>query len=169
MTKDTIPQDFTLGLAMFDTVPVVFFGIACWLLWRMTANPLLLLGGICCFLSGMLKVLWKVLVVIKKINVWPLFVQMRMGMPAGFLLILIGFVFSCFRKDMGAFWQAVRQPLPLLFMILMAAGMTAMIVCSSKLDSSDVKANWIEQSCNSIAQGAFLLAMLLTAIGAGAL
>ena len=27
MTKDTIPQDFTLGLALFDALPVILFGM----------------------------------------------------------------------------------------------------------------------------------------------
>lgn len=160
MTKDTIPQNYTLVLALFDAVPVVLFGLASWLLWQMCGNILILIGGIVCFAAGMLKVLWKIIVVVKKKNVWPLFVQMRIGMPAGFTLMLIGFLASCFTKDMGPFLKAVRHPLPILFLILAGLGMAAMIVCSSRLDPADAKANWIEQGCNTAAQGAFLAAML---------
>ena len=126
MTKDTIPQDFSLGLALFDALPVILFGMGTWLLWKMTGNVIVLAGAVICFLSGMLKVLWKIIVVIRRKNVWPLFIQMRIGMPAGFVLLILG-----------------------------------MILCSSKLGSSDVRANWIEQGCNTVAQGAFFMSMLL--------
>lgn len=161
MTKDTVPQNYTLALALFDAVPVILFGLASWLLWQMCGNILVLAGGTVCFAAGMLKVLWKIIVVVRKKNIWPLFVQMRIGMPAGFAMILIGFLAVCMTKDMGSFRKALCHPLPILFLILTALGMAAMIVCSSKLDPADAKANWIEQGCNTVAQGAFLAAMLM--------
>ena len=88
MTKDTVPQDYTLDLAIFDVVPVILFGLASWLLWQMSGSAVLLIGGVICFAAGMLKVLWKFIVVLRKKNVWPLFVQMRIGMPVGFTLML---------------------------------------------------------------------------------
>ena len=103
MTKDTVPQNYTVGLALFDVVPVIFFGLASWLLWKMTGSVVLLIGGAICFAAGMLKVLWKFIVVLQKKNVWPLFMQMRIGMPAGFTLMLIGFLIACFTKDMSLF------------------------------------------------------------------
>ena len=109
----------------------------------------------------MLKVLWKIIVVVRKKNIWPLFVQMRIGMPAGFTLMLTGFLAACITKDMGPFRKALCYPLPILFLILTALGMAAMIVCSFRLDPADAKANWIEQCCNTVAQGAFLAAMLM--------
>lgn len=161
MTKDTIPQEYTIGLAVFDAVPVVLFGLASLLLWFMTGNILVLIGGLICFISGLLKVLWKVLVVIRKENVWPLFVQMRIGMPLGMLLMLTGFIISCFLHNMRFFWNALLHPMPILFIILTVIGMAAMIRYGSKLDPTEAKANWIEQGCNTVAQGSFFLAMLM--------
>lgn len=161
MNKDTVPQNYTMGLAIFDFVPVLFFGLASYLLWKMTGSFLVLLGGLACFISGALKVLWKIIVVAKKKNIWPLFVQMRIGMPAGLTLVLIGFIISCFTKDMSAFWSAAAHPLPILFFVLYFAGTAAMVVCGSKLDSTEAKTNWIEQSCNTVAQGSFFVMMLL--------
>ena len=160
MTKDTIPQNFTIGLVLFDAVPVILFGMASWLLWKMTGVPLVLAGGVICFVSGMLKVLWKGIVVARKKNVWPLFMQMRIGMPIGFAVLIAGFVIACVTKDMTMFWRGLCSPLPVVFIVIFILGMAAMIVCGSKLNSEDLRANWIEQSCNSIAQGAFFLAML---------
>lgn len=161
MTKDVVPQSFTLGLAAFDAVPVVLFLLAMWLLYRMTGSVLVLLGGIVCFLTGMGKVLWKVLVVTQKQNVWPLFVQMRIGMPLGFLLVLLGLIIAYATGDQSAFTAAVLRPGPIVCLVLAVAGMAGMIVCGAKLDSADKTANWIEQGCNTFAQGALLLAMVL--------
>ena len=164
MTKDTVPQNYTLGLAIFDAVPVILFGLASWLLWQMTGSAVLLIGGVICFAAGLLKVLWKFIVVLQKKNVWPLFVQMRIGMPAGFMLMLIGFLIACFTKNISLFWSGLLRPAPILFVIIAILGMTAMIRCSAKLDPADLKANWIEQTCNTVAQGAFFAAMLLVAL-----
>ena len=45
MTKDTVPQNYTLALALFDALPVILFGLASWLLWQMCGNLLVLTGG----------------------------------------------------------------------------------------------------------------------------
>ena len=161
MTKDTIPEGFSAGLAAFDAVPVILFGMASVLLWRMTGSILILGGGIICFVSGLLKVLWKFAVVFRRKNIWPLFIQMRIGMPLGMMIMLAGFLTACFTKDMSDFRRALLRPMPVLFVILSAMGLAAMIRCSSRLDASDPKANWIEQSCNTAAQGAFFMTMLL--------
>lgn len=161
MTKDTVPQNYTVGLALFDVVPVIFFGLASWLLWKMTGSVVLLIGGAICFAAGMLKVLWKFIVVLQKKNVWPLFMQMRIGMPAGFTLMLIGFLIACFTKDMSLFWSGLLRPVPIMFVIITVLGMVAMIRCGARLDPANPKANWIEQTCNTVAQGAFLAAMLI--------
>ncbi len=160
MTKDTIPQNFTMGLVLFDAVPVILFGMASWILWILTGSPLVLLGGAVCFVSGMLKVLWKGIVVVRQKNVWPLFIQMRIGMPVGFIMLIAGFVIACVTKDMAMFLRGLARPLPVIFIIIFILGMAAMIVCGAKLNSEDLRANRIEQSCNCIAQGAFFLAML---------
>lgn len=161
MNRETVPQDYTLSLALFDLVPVLLFGAGCLMLWRMTGSLLILTGGIISFTSGALKVLWKIIVVLRRKNVWPLFVQMRIGMPAGLTAVLAGFLISCFTKDMSGFWSSALRPAPLLFLILSVAGMAAMIKCSSSLDPAEARANWIEQSCNTLAQGAFLICILL--------
>ena len=168
MNKDTLPEDYTLGLAAFDAVPVLLFGLASRLLARMTGSVLVMLGGVICFVSGMLKVLWKFLVVLRRKNVWPLFVQMRIGMPAGFAVMLAGVAAGLVKKDRrerAAIGKAVLRPAPLTFLMLSAAGIAAMIVCGKKLDPAQAKANWIEQGCNTAAQGSFLAAMVLAARG----
>ncbi|MBQ2479308.1 MAG: hypothetical protein II510_07560 [Erysipelotrichales bacterium] len=161
LTKDTVPAEYTVGLALFDAVPVILFLAACVLLWKMTGSVLVLAGGIVSFVSGMGKVLWKILVAVQKKNVWPLFVQMRFWMPAGLTLVLAGFLITCFTKDLSSFWEKALTALPILFFVLSLSGMTGMILCGAKLDPVKARSNWIEQGCNTIAQGAFFAAMAL--------
>lgn len=164
MNKDSLPEDYTLGLAAFDAVPVLLFGLASRLLARMTGSILVMLGGVICFVSGMLKVLWKFLVVLRRKNVWPLFVQMRIGMPAGFTVMLAGVIAGLTKKDKkerAAVRKAVLRPAPIAFLLLSAAGIGAMIFCGKRLDPVQARANWIEQSCNTAAQGSFLAAMMM--------
>ena len=49
----------------------------------------------------------------------------------------------------------------LIFFVIGILGMVLMMVFAAKLDSSDVKANWIEQLTNGIAQAAFFVGLLL--------
>ena len=162
MTKDTVPKDFTLGLALFDAVPVILFGMGTWLLWKMTGSVIVLAGAVICFFSGMLKVLWKIIVVIEQKNVWPFFIQMRIEMPAGFVLLILGLILAFAAGNLSFFLSGLLRPMPLLFILVSVIGMAGMILCGSKLVSADVRANWIEQGCNTVAQGAFFISMLLT-------
>ena len=164
ITENTVPQDYTMPLALFDAVPVILFAGACFLLWQMSQSIFILLGGVICFVSGMIKVLWKILVVLQKKNVWWMFVQMRKCMPAGMTLILIGILALCLDKDKSAVIASFLHPLPLLLLVVSLAAMACMIVFSSKLDPAKARSNWIEEICNTIAQGAFLLAVLLAKI-----
>lgn len=45
MTKDTIPEDFTLTLALADAVPVLFFSATMLLVGLLFRSPLFLIGA----------------------------------------------------------------------------------------------------------------------------
>ena len=94
MTKDTIPENFTLSLAFVDSLPVLFFGGSMILIGLLFGSPLFLIGAALCFWAGAAKVLWKIIVVTKKKNVWWMFLQMRIVMPIGFLLMLLAVIYS---------------------------------------------------------------------------
>lgn len=94
-------------------------------------------------------------------NVWPLFLQMRIDMPIGFVLLILGLALAFATGDLSFFLSGLLHPMPLLFVLISVIGMAGMILCSAKLDPSDVHANWIEQVCNTVAQGAFFVSILL--------
>lgn len=156
MTKDVVPEDFTMGLALMDALPVLFFGIGSLFMGRIAGSGIVLAGGFVCFATGMLKVAWKIIVVLQKKNIWPLFVQMRICMPIGFVLMIIG----CFLGDAGKLGHALLNPASLVFLALFVVGMFLMIRFAMKLDASNVRDNWIEQWLNALAQGAFMVSMI---------
>lgn len=50
-------------------------------------SALFVAGAVVCLVSGVVKVLWKGIAAVTRRNIWPMFVQMRVFMPAGFALI----------------------------------------------------------------------------------
>jgi len=161
MSRDVIPQGFTLGMALVDALPVVFFGAAILIVGLLFSSPLFLAGAILSFLSGLGKVIWKIIVALKQKNVWFLFVQMRILMPVGFLLMLLSLIVDRSLMNPGAVFAAVCSMPALLFFLLGCIGMGCMVFFAIKLDSSDAKSNWIEQGTNAAAQASFLIGLLI--------
>lgn len=161
VTKDTVPQGFTLGLALVDAIPVVFFGINCALIGTLFGSPLFIIGALLCLFGGAVKVLWKIIVAVKQKNIWWTFVQMRITMPVGFLLMLISLLVD-YRKLSFASVMAGLFGLP--SVIFFAAGLLGMIlmgIFAVKLDNGNVKSNWVEQLTNGISQICICVGLLL--------
>ena len=161
MTKDTIPQDFTLSLALVDALPVLFFGGSMILIGLLFGSPLFMIGAALCFWAGAAKVLWKIIVAAKKKNVWWMFLQMRIVMPIGFVLMIFSVILNRNAIDLSAVLAAVVSFPSVLFFAVGLIGMLLMGVFAAKLDSADVRSNWIEQLTNAVAQAAIFVGILL--------
>lgn len=161
MTKDVVPEGFTLSLALVDALPVLFFCASMMVIGRFFSGSLFLIGAVLCFLAGTAKVLWKVIVVLKKKNIWFLFLQMRILMPIGFGMMLISLILHRSEISIAGMGAAFMRLPSCFFFLIGLLGMVLMMVFAVKLDSSDVKANWIEQLTNGIAQAAFFIGLLL--------
>lgn len=160
MTKDTVPENFTLSLALVDALPVLFFGGSMILIGLLFRSVLFLIGAILCFWAGAAKVLWKIIVVKKKRNVWWMFLQMRIVMPAGFALMLLAVLLNRDKIAVSAFLSSVVSLPSVIFFAIGAAGMVLMGVFAAKLDPSDARSNWIEQLTNAAAQAAIFTGIL---------
>lgn len=160
ITKDTVPEGFTLSLALFDALPVLFFGAGTVLLGVLFKNVLFLFGAVLCFWAGAAKVLWKIIVVTEKKNVWWLFLQMRTAMPAGFLLMLLSVICNRSGIRSSGFQNGVLSFPSVLFFALCLTGMLLMGIFAKKLDASNPRSNWIEQITNAAAQFCFLIGVL---------
>ena len=161
MSKDVVPEGFTLSLALVDALPVLFFSSGMIVISILFGSILFMIGAVLCAFAGAAKVVWKIIVVLRKKNIWWLFVQMRYLMPIGFLLMLISLFTDRSRINGAAVWTAICSMPSVIFFVVGILGMAAMIVFSVKLDSSDVKANWTEQFTNGMAQAAIFLGLLL--------
>ena len=161
MTKDTVPENFTLPLALVDALPVLFFGGSMILIGLLFGSPLFLTGAALCFWAGAAKVLWKIIVVTKKKNVWWMFLQMRIVMPVGFVLMILAVVLNRNDINLSAVCAAVISFPSVIFFTVGVIGMVLMGVFAAKLDSADVRANWIEQLTNAVAQAAIFVGILL--------
>lgn len=161
MTKDTVPQDFSLGLALVDAVPVLFFGATTIVAGTILESPLFVVGAVISFISGAVKVLWKIIEALKKKNIWWMFVQMRIAMPIGLLVLIAGFVSAIKHTDFSLLLHTVTSLPYIIFFTLGLLGMILMIVFAFTLDSSKPKSNWIEQITNGISQAMFFIGILL--------
>ncbi len=150
---------FTTGLAIADMLPVLFFGIAATVLGLKLQSGIFFAGAFLCILAGAGKVLWKFLIALADKDVPLLGAQLRYLMPAGFILIVIGAV----RADRAIVYDlvkaAVRMP-SLLFFIISACGIGAMVMCARKYDRHDVRGNRIEQGINAAAQASLMIGVL---------
>lgn len=165
MNKDIVPDGFTLGLALFDALPVLFFGISAILLGYLFGSVLFVIGAVLCFAAGAAKVLWKIIVVLRKKNVWFLFIQMRILMPIGFLMMILAFFLAKDSMDLPWIMQAATESPVSVCFLLGILGMVLMGIFAFVLDSSDKKSNWIEQITNCIAQLMIMCGVILLAYG----
>ena len=161
VTRDTVPEGFTVSMALVDALPVLFFGGSMVVISLLFHSPLFLTGALLCLLGGAGKVLWKILVATRKKNVWPLFIQMRILMPAGFALILLSVILNAGRISLGALGRSVLSFPSVIFFAVGLLGMVLMGVFASRLDSSDARSNWIEQLTNGVAQACIFVGLLL--------
>lgn len=162
INKNVVPENFTIGLSLVDLIPVLLFGCSFIIIGKRIESILFIVGAGICLVSGFVKVLWKIIVCIKQKNVWPLFMQMRIAMPIGFLIILLSFFMNLKNINMPLLFQRIISFPSCIFFVLGIFGMILMSIFAFKLDSSDSKSNWIEQITNSIAQAFILLGIIFS-------
>lgn len=161
ITKDTVPEGFSIGLALMDFLPVVLFGLSAIRVGSLIHSGLFIAGALLCLVSGLLKVLWKIIAAAAKRNIWALFLQMRILMPVGFLLLLAALIQSRALLHGGAILAALFRFPACPFFAAGFLGMGLMLVFAFRLDSGNPRANWVEQTVNSLAQLCFFLGLLL--------
>ena len=161
MTKNTIPEGFSVSMALVDLIPVIFFGLSAIRVGGLFSSRLFVTGAVICLVSGVVKVVWKLIAAVAKRNIWPMFVQMRILMPIGFLVMVIALVVDRANLNGGAILAGLCSFPACIFFGLGVLGMALMTVFAFKLDASDPKANWLEQGVNGIAQACFFVGLML--------
>ncbi len=161
ITRNTIPEGFSVSLALVDLIPVVFFGLSAIRAGRLFASTWFVAGAVICLVSGVVKVLWKLIAAEFRQNIWPLFVQMRVLMPVGFLLMLAALFIDRRNLNGGAILSGLAAFPACIFFGLGAVGMVLMAIFAFRLDSGDPRANWLEQAVNGFAQACIFIGLLL--------
>lgn len=161
ISRSAVPEGFTLSLAFVDALPVIFFAGTMILISFIFKSAIFLIGALLCFYAGAAKVLWKIIVVLKRKNVWWLFMQMRIVMPIGFLLMIVALIVGREALDGAVVIQAITSLPQVVFFGLGILGMIMMMVFAFRLDSSDARSNWIEQITNGLAQLCIFIGTLL--------
>lgn len=161
MTKDTIPEGFSVPMALVDLLPVVFFGLSAVKAGSLFHSTLFMAGAVICLLSGVVKVGWKLIAAVSQRNIWPMFVQMRILMPVGFLTMFAALIVDRAGLNGEAMLAKLSGFPACLFFLAGALGMILMLVFAFRMDSSDPKVNWMEQTVNGFAQLCFFIGLLL--------
>lgn len=161
ITKDTVPEGFSVSLALVDLIPVVFFGLSAVRVGSLFDSALFMAGAVVCLASGVVKVLWKLIAALSQRNIWPMFVQMRVLMPVGFLLLLVALVVDRAHLDGVVVLAALMSFPACVFFAAGVIGMLLMVVFAFRLDSSNPKANWLEQATNGMAQACIFVGLML--------
>lgn len=90
--KDTKYEGFTLGLALVDALPVLLFGGSCILVGIAFRSPLFIAGACICFLGGLLKVMWKIMLAVTGKDIQWLNKPFRYLLIGGFVLIILSVI-----------------------------------------------------------------------------
>ena len=158
--KHTIPEGFTLKMAVMDALPVIFFTIGNSLIALNFRSLIFFIGSFLIITAGLLKVLWKFIIAVGKKNIYLLNKQLRYLMPTGFLLVIISLFIYPDKSEYDQIIPAILKMPQLLCFIITFIGMIMMSIFAKVLDKNDAKANWIEQITNLIAQASFMLGII---------
>ena len=161
ITRDTIPVGFSVPMALNDMIPVVFFGLSAVRIGSLFNSALFIAGAVICLVSGVVKVLWKLIAAVSRKNIWPMFVQMRIAMPIGFLILIAALIAGRASLSGNAILAGLLGFPACIFFGAGALGMILMMIFAFALDSSDPRSNWLEQAVNGTAQICIFVGLLL--------
>lgn len=157
---DSVPEGFTLSMALMDCVPVAFFCVGAGVLATRFDSTLFRVGVVLIVLAGALKVCWKLVLALVRRDVRFLNRQMRYLMPAGFALALVSLIVDRDLWSPAAALAHVTAMPSLAFLIAGVAGMFLMSWFARHLDGRDARANWREQTVNAASQLCIMLAIV---------
>ena len=156
-------KEYTLGLAVFDHLPVLLFLMSGLVMYSMYSSPILLAGVLACFVGGSCKAAWKLIGVRQHRDLAILTRAFHILMPAGFVLMLLS-VPAGGKAAFAGLWRSITMmPAALLFALGFAL-MCLMGYLGSHMDSS-ARSNWIEEIVNTLAQLAVLIGVIMVYFG----
>lgn len=157
----SVPEGFTLSMALVDCLPVIFFSISFGILATRFDSYIFRIGVFLVILAGLLKVGWKFVIALFQKNLNILNLQMRFVMPIGFLLILISLFIDHNKWSFTAISRHMTNMPTAIFFLGGIIGIALLMWFAKHSNSGDAKANWKEQIINSFTQFCIMMGILL--------
>lgn len=169
-------EGFTVGLALVDAIPVIFFSLSMIIIATALAGSgvtfwIVLIGAILIVLSGLCKVLWKLFLGLKVGDIKILNKIFVPFMASGFMIAIIGAIVGTFTHVIkwGGVIRAIVSVPAIIFFVLGFAGMGVMgyVKKNNKREefNKDAKKNWIAQCVNGFSQCMLFLGILFATKG----
>ena len=155
-------EGFTLSLALVDAIPVLLFGASVIIIGSRLQSPLFTIGAVLSTLAGCLKVVWKLILAIKKKNVRWLSKGFLPLMCAGWALILLSLILMR-SGGMNTAWAdgLIRMPSVLLIALYIVLMGFMVWFRKKRFKNDDARSNWIAQIINCVAMASLFLGILL--------
>ena len=153
-------KDYTLGLVLFDNIPVILFLISGLVIHGHFDSKLFLVSIVAMFIGGTSKVIWKLLVVIKKTDVALLTKAFRILMFGGFAAMILSVILRINQGVLTSLIHGLTSMSSMLMFIIGIARMCVMGYLGKHMDTS-ARSNWIEEAVNTVSQLAILIGLLL--------
>ena len=147
MEKKEIKKDYSMGLALFDFLPVLLFGTS--MIFFLKSGCSVLAGGglIFVFLGGLCKAWWKLRAATGKGRSDELDAMFRFLMPAGGILLFAAGI----RWALTGQWHGAFTGTRWTWLLLFFAGMTGMGFLKSRQEQGDHMV-WCAEITNAISQ-----------------
>ena len=155
-----VPEGFNLSMALLDCLPVLFFSISAGILAYRLKSTLFGIGIFLVILAGAMKAGWKFVIALRKKDVPFLNRQMRVLMPAGFVLALAALIADRNHWSPAAVLRHMTAFPAVIFFLAGAAGLFTIVFFARHLDHRDAAANWKEQMVNGITQFCVMLGII---------
>lgn len=148
-------------MVLMDLVPVLVFMSGVIVLAERFGSVLFMIGAVLIAASGLMKVMWKLVMALSCTDVRFLNRQLHFIMPGGFALCVISLITDRAGWSPEAVCRHIFSMPALIFLILMIVLMILMFYMGKHNDTHDAQANWIEQGINILMQMSFLLLVVL--------
>lgn len=161
-------KSYTLGLALFDAVPVIVFLLSGIVIYTMFRSQVFLIGVLSAFAGGLSKVIWKLIIVTRKKDVTWLTKAFWILMSGGFGIMLLSVIIAAIADPAGGtlagLWHGLTMHPAWIFFLTGFAGMCLMGYLGAHMDAS-ARSNWIEEAVNTLAQTAVLIGVIIVYFG----
>ena len=155
---------YTIGLALFDMIPVLLFLMSGLIMCSLYDSRLLMAGVAMSFAGGTCKVIWKVIIAVHRRNIMILTRSFRPLLFGGMAIMLLSVMPGVGHASLTGMIHGLTSFPAVVFFLAGLAGLCLMGWLGAHMDKS-ARSNWIEEGVNTAAQTAILIGLLIVYLG----